>query len=384
MTQMIERVLDWARGVSRVTVHENERALLLIEGKLDSVLGPGRHIVPARRDYAVERHNLARPEFVSDFARALLRDYPALAAEHLTVVQAGENEVAVAFRDGTLHTISMSPQQRAILWTAAGPWEIKCFPLTETLAVPETLRAALETGVGRDAIVKASIEAGHVGLLTVGGVFKEVLPPGQHLFWKTGRPVAARVIDMRERIYDVTGQEVLTADSVTIRVNVSAEMRVVDPVKATMESKDYIEALHLALQLAFRKTVGQRTLDQLLKERVTVDAEAAETVRAAMSEIGVEIGEITLKDIVLPGEMRSILNRVVEAEKVAEANVIKRREETSATRALLNTAKVMEENPVMLRLKELEVLTELACTVESLTVHNGTEGLLNDLVKLRA
>jgi regulator of protease activity HflC (stomatin/prohibitin superfamily) len=74
---------------------------------------------------------------------------------------------------------------------------------------------------------------------------------------------------------------------------------------------------------------------------------------------------------------------VVEAEKEAEANVIRRREETQATRALLNTAKVMEENPVMLRLKELEALTELATKVDTLTVHNGTAGLMNDLVKLR-
>ena len=87
--------------------------------------------------------------------------------------------------------------------------------------------------------------------------------------------------------------------------------------------------------------------------------------------------------MILPGEMREILNRVVEAEKAAEANVIRRREETAATRARLNTATVMQENPVMLRLKELEALNELAGKVDKLTVHNGTSGLLNDLVQLR-
>ena len=72
-----------------------------------------------------------------------------------------------------------------------------------------------------------------------------------------------------------------------------------------------------------------------------------------------------------------------EPEKEAEANVIRRREETAATRALLNTAKVMAENPVMLRLKELEALDGIAGKVERLTVHNGTGGLMNDLVRLR-
>jgi regulator of protease activity HflC (stomatin/prohibitin superfamily) len=102
-----------------------------------------------------------------------------------------------------------------------------------------------------------------------------------------------------------------------------------------------------------------------------------------MAGIGIEVGEIALKDVILPGEMRDILNGVVAAQKEAEANVIRRREETNATRSLLNTAKVMAENPVMLRLKELEALETIAGKVERLTVHNGTEGLMTDLVKLR-
>ena len=102
-----------------------------------------------------------------------------------------------------------------------------------------------------------------------------------------------------------------------------------------------------------------------------------------MATLGLEVGDIALKDVILPGEMREILNQVVAAEKAAEANVIRRREETNATRALLNTAKVMAENPVMLRLKELEALQDLAGKVDTLTVHNGTAGLMNDLVRLR-
>jgi regulator of protease activity HflC (stomatin/prohibitin superfamily) len=153
--------------------------------------------------------------------------------------------------------------------------------------------------------------------------------------------------------HEVTGQEILTKDRVTIRVNLTAAYRVVDPERAVTAVQDFAEALHRALQLAFRRTLGALTLDRLLAEKVTIDAEAAKTVRAEMAQIGLELGEIALKDVILPGEMRDILNRVVAAEKEAEANVIRRREETNATRALLNTAKVMADNPVMLRLKEL-------------------------------
>jgi regulator of protease activity HflC (stomatin/prohibitin superfamily) len=219
--------------------------------------------------------------------------------------------------------------------------------------------------------------------LTVEGVLQVQLAPGAHAFWKVGRTVAVKQIDLRQRTHEVTGQEILTKDRVTIRVNLSADFRVTDPVKAIGAVKDFDQALHRALQLAFRKTLGALTLDRLLAEKVNVDAEAADRVRTHMAGIGIEVGEIALKDVILPGELREILTAVVAAEKQAEANVIRRREETNATRSLLNTAKVMAENPVMLRLKELEALETIAGKVEHLTVHNGTEGLMSDLVKLR-
>jgi regulator of protease activity HflC (stomatin/prohibitin superfamily) len=78
--------------------------------------------------------------------------------------------------------------------------------------------------------------------------------------------------------------------------------------------------------------------------------------------------------------MKTILNQVVEAEKVAQANLIRRREETAATRSLLNTARLMEENPTLLRLKELETLEKVTEKVGSLTVYDGLEGVLKNMV----
>lgn len=375
-------LIDAMLGRTRVDVGANERVLVLHKGRVTDVLGPGEHRVAAR-GLVIERHDLGQAQFVSKFERALMADRPDLAARELTVVQAGDGEIVAVFRDGALFDLSRSPRDRTVLWTAAGPWEIRRFTLSNDLRVPEDLRAVYEAG-GLSAVVhKATVDRGQVGLLTVGGTFEGVLAEGVHLFWNTGRAVQVKTIDTRWRAHDVTGQEVLTADRVTVRVNIAADVRVTDPVRAATAVKDFDEALHRALKLAFRRTVGQRTLDQLLAEKVTVDAEAADKVRAEMAGIGLEVGQIALKDVVLPGEMREILNRVVTAEKEAEANVIRRREETQATRALLNTARVMEENPVMLRLKELETLTELAGKIERLTVHNGTEGLLQDLVRLR-
>ncbi len=80
--------------------------------------------------------------------------------------------------------------------------------------------------------------------------------------------------------------------------------------------------------------------------------------------------------------MKEILNQVVEAEKAAQANVIKRREETAATRALLNTARLMDDNPVLMRLKELEVLEKVTEKIDKMTVFGGLDGVLQDVVKI--
>lgn len=374
---LIERLM----GYERITVTERERVLVLRNGRFEAILGAGEHRLKSR-NLLREAHDLGRLRFTSPYDRALFRERPDLAAVHLTELRAGADEVLIALRDGVPAEVVL-PEARVVLWTDAGPWEVERHAIGETLAVAPELanrlvRAGLTTGFS-----VAEVAEGHVGLLSIDGVLRETLTPGTHGFWKLGRHVAVKQVDLRLRTHEVTGQEILTKDRVTIRVNLSAGYRVTDPVKAVTSVRDFDEALHRALQLAFRKTLGALTLDRLLAEKTSVDAEAAAAVRAEMAGIGIEVGEIALKDVILPGEMREILTSVVAAEKEAEANVIRRREETNATRSLLNTAKVMAENPVMLRLKELEALESIAGKVERLTVHNGTEGLMTDIVRLR-
>jgi len=97
---------------------------------------------------------------------------------------------------------------------------------------------------------------------------------------------------------------VLTKHRVTIRVNIAAEYRVADPLKAVSAVKAFSQPLDRALQYPFRKTLSSLTLDQILEKKVTVDEEAAAKVRADMAEIGVEVSDISLKDVILPGEIR--------------------------------------------------------------------------------
>ena len=98
---------------------------------------------------------------------------------------------------------------------------------------------------------------------------------------------------------------------------------------------------------------------------------------------GLTVTSVGVKDIILPGDVRELMNRVIEAEKTAQANVIKRREETAATRSLLNTAKLMEDNPILLRLKELEALEKVSEKVGNVIVGNGMDGVLDGLVRIK-
>ncbi len=376
-------ILDKIRGRTRVVISENERAVHLVKGELQGILGPGEHSLANKRGtLVIERHNMATPQFRSPYEKALFDKLPEVAEEHLTVVRTKPGEVAVVERDNRVYTV-LGPDERLVLWRDAGPWTWQLIDTEAEPELPQKLVRRLGDAKQTQQFVIVPVTDGSVALLHMDGVLTKVLEAGLHAYWKAGRTVTQKVIDLKRQALDVTGQEVLTLDRVTIRINLSADYRVVDPVKAATEVKDFTDTLYRALQLVFRKQLGALKLDQILEKKGEVNAEAAEKIKADMATIGVEVSDIVLKDVILPGEMREILNKVVTAEKEAEANVIRRREETNATRSLLNTAKVMAENPVMLRLKELEALESIAGKVDRLTVHNGTGGLMNDLVRLR-
>lgn len=380
---MTMTVFERLLGSERHILTESQRAIALYKGRFMGILGPGEHRLPNRKGrLAIEMHDLSRPEFVSDYEHALFRERPDLAEEHLTQVQTGPDEVAVVLRDGVFHFV-VKPDVRIVLWKDAGPWSVERIPVGGSLLLsPEMARRVLRNG--RNTFVTSfEVNEGQCGLLTIDGAFVETLGPGSHAYWNVGRKVAVKIIETRRQSLEVTGQEILTKDRVSIRINLSAEYAVADPVKAASSVKDFSETLYRSLQLAFRRALGAQTLDQILATKASVDEDLLAGIRTEMEEIGLSVGEIAIKDVILPGEMREILNQVVAAEKQAEANIIRRREETNATRSLLNTAKVMAENPVMLRLKELEALEGIADKVTNLTIHNGTQGLMHDLVSLR-
>ena len=222
----------------------------------------------------------------------------------------------------------------------------------------------------------------HVAFLEVDNESQRELAPGVHVFWKYPHLLALTLFDRRLQNMEVNGQEILTKDRVSLRINLSATWQVRQPERVKAELADAKDFLYREMQLALRAIVSTQTLDELLADKNSLNLRILELVSAKTLAYGIEIKTVGARDIVLPGDMKAILAQVVEAQKMAEANLIKRQEETQATRSLHNTAKVMEGNPILLRLKELEALEKVAGRINTLNVYGGLNGVMNDLVRL--
>ncbi len=225
------------------------------------------------------------------------------------------------------------------------------------------------------------IPDGKVGVLYVNGEFTEILPSGKNAFWKDAAKVKIYLVDQREQIMDISGQEIMTQDKVTMRLNALLTYRITDPQKSVDKVMDIAQALYREAQLTLRSEVGTRVLDGLLADKEDLAKYTKRNIDAVAKGFGVEIIALGIRDIILPGDMKELMNKVMEAQKASEANVIKRREETAAMRSQMNTAKLIEANPVLMKLRELEVLETVAKT-SKLNVVLGEQGLTDRITKL--
>ena len=226
-----------------------------------------------------------------------------------------------------------------------------------------------------------TVPAGHLGAYFRDGSFVETLPAGRHAFWKGIAEVKVVPVDTRALILDVAGQEIMTADKVTLRLNALVTYRVVEARLAVSVADDFRQALYRETQLALRALVGARELDSFLADKDGVVVELEQALRRRVAALGLEVVTVGIRDLILPGDMKELFNKVTEAKKAAEANLIARREETAAMRSQANTAKLLQDNPTLMRLRELEVLEKVAASAK-LSVVLGDKGLTERVVNV--
>ena len=135
------------------------------------------------------------------------------------------------------------------------------------------------------------------------------------------------------------------------------------------------------MQLALRTYVGGYTLDELLEKKDDIAVAVFEEVSKNTDQLGVQVINSGIRDVILTGDMKEIMNQVLIAQKKAQANIITRREETASTRSLLNTAKLMEDNEMLFKLKEMEYVEKIADKIGEISL-TGNGNMVQELTKI--
>jgi regulator of protease activity HflC (stomatin/prohibitin superfamily) len=208
------------------------------------------------------------------------------------------------------------------------------------------------------------------------------LDPGTYAFWTAGGDARVVELDRRESQIEVSGQEFMTLDKVSLRINALMSFVVQDPRLAVSAAGDFKITLYREVQLALRAVIGALELDSFLVAKDQVVNDLQERVRDRATALGLVVKTVGIKDVILPGEMKDLMNKVTEAKKAAEANLIARREETAAIRSQVNSAKLLAENPTLMRLRELEVLEKIASAGKLSVVLGAEQKLAEKVVNL--
>jgi len=363
----------------KIIITENERGFLYKNGVFKRLLEPGRHWVwPAFSEKCVKVNIDEKIDFPDMNLSVLQKD--AAFERSAAVIEVPDDRLAVHFIDGRVADV-LKPGKHAY-------WNVKYKHTFEIVGITEpesagALPVLWMSYVPADYYVKVNVNDGETGLLFYNGVFHKTLGAGQYFFWNYNIKVAAQTVDSRAQQLEITGQEILTADKVSLRVNFVCSYKIADPVNIIIKLKDYKTLLHVFTQLALREFIGKYRFDELLRQKDNIGGFVLERIREREDEFYIKFIDAGVKDVILPGEIRDIMNTVLVAEKSAQAGVITRREETAATKSLLDTAKLMDENATLYKLKELEYLERICDKVGHISVDSGG-GILKNLRELMA
>lgn len=267
-----------------------------------------------------------------------------------------------------------------IFWNVFEKYSLKLVSMEEPVIGTEVTKQMLSM-VPIGMYKTASIDDGECGLLYYNNILQSQLSKGIYSFWNYNTEVKVKIFDMKQQKLDIVGQEILTKDKIGIRMNMVCMYRIVNVEEFVEKITNLKEQLYSCVQLVLREQTGNYKLDEILESKEQISKAVFESLKKRQKDFCVEILDVGIKDIILPGEIRDIMNTVLVAEKTAQANVISRREEVASTRSLLNTAKLMEDNKTLYKLKELEYLERICDKVGEISV-NGNGSLIEQLGKL--
>jgi regulator of protease activity HflC (stomatin/prohibitin superfamily) len=363
--------------IERVKIRSYEKGLYFKDKEFKGILSAGRYwFCDPLNKINVEVVSQRNPWLMHKDLDVIIKSE---ALKEAIVLDLRDYERALVWIDGRFDRI-LAPGQY-VLWSSFRKVEAEVIDARDALFNHKDINVILKSKDVEKVLSVFVIEEGYAGVYFLDGRYVKTLGPGQYAYWNKAGKVKLFPIDMREIVLDIGGQEIMTSDKVSLRLNAILTYRISDARKAVETISDVGQALYREAQLALRAVIGTRELDALLADRNAVTGELESIVKLRAQEFGVVVIGLGIRDIILPGEMKNLLNKVIEAKKASEANLISRREELAAIRSQLNSAKLIDENPSLMKLRELEVLEKVAGT-SKIKVVLGEKGLKEHIINM--
>jgi len=349
-----------------VRISKTERGLVYKNGDFVKLIMPGEH----RVYFSEVKKYYVNFKFIPETDLSILLEATELKNE-LKIVDVKDNEIVICYVDKIFKEI-LKPGRHAF-WKSNIDISFKIVDLNNPQIDESVEKKLFLKPEFTEYVSLFIIEPFEKGLFFIDKKFQNELEPGRYYFWKGTKDIRIDKVDIRLRQLDIQGQEIMTKDKVTLRFNFTCQYKISNPYIALNEVANYANELYVLLQLVLREYVGAFTLDEILLKKEEIGTYVTEKLKAQAEKLGIELIFSGVKDVILPGEIKDILNQVLIAEKKAQANVIMRREETASTRSLLNTAKLMEDNELLFKLKELEYIERISEKINQISISGGSQ-----------
>lgn len=359
--------------MKQVTINTWQVGLVFKRGAYQRMIKEGNYWFWDNR--AVNIYDVTQPFVAPVELNILLQD--AALAELLQVVEVKDSEIVLHYENGLLKEVLTAG--RFTFWKSVVTHDFVRLDISKVEITEPIDRTTLQHKLVAPYVRSYSVDNYEQGILFIDGKFVKLLSSGVYFWYKNSISIHISKADTRQQKLEINGQEILTRDKAALRINAWAQYRVADIEKAFLQNREYDMQLYIVFQLALREYVASLNFDELLEKKDSAGPFIVQQVEAKAAVLGIEVNGFGIRDIILPGDVKEIMNQVLIAEKKAQANTIMRREETASTRSLLNTAKLMEDNAMLWKLKEMEYVEKIAEKISNISVSGN--GMLIEQLK---
>lgn len=361
----------------RIFINDREAGFVSKNGRFVKMIRAGQYFFPDFLGYSVSVEEMNDEVDYLDTPYEILAKDQEFAASTVHI-RIPDGMLGLLYVNGNLNGCCTT-RREYVFWNVFEKVEVRLLSMEQVEITGEVTKKMLAAVPDRY-YTKIVVGPGEVALVRYDQKLTRTLDPGVYYFWNYSTEVTYQIVDLKWKELAITGQEILTRDKIGIRLNVVCEYRIADA-EAVQSYQSLEKQLYSYIQLVIRELVGKYSLDEILEKKGMLSELIQEQLSQEASTYAVVFARAGIKDIILPGEIRDIMNTVLVAEKKAQANVITRREEVASTRSLLNTAKLMDENATLYQLKKLEYIERICGQVGEISV-SGKGDLVEQLGQL--